>query len=122
MPNDTLLLDARELDGRIFTGTRTSSAGKNETKLCGFPTFCSLEASIKCYNTSLSACEECSMASAGVLTAIYVILGVLIVVGNGFILWNVFLRRNGFDDTYGKIRGSLALADIISGKLQVFRF
>ena len=109
MDNDTKLLEFEYLESheepRIFTG-----------EACGFPSFCSLDASVKCLNISLSECGECSMVGAAVLLGIYVIMGVLIVVGNGFTLYNVWFRKNGFDDTYGKIRGSLALADIIAGE------
>ena len=116
MVNENLIERLKEEQiGRIFTDTRIWSGNSNETSLCGFPSFCYLNASQKCYNISLAECSECSMAKAGILAAIYVIMGLIIVVGNGLILWNVFFKRNGFDDTYSKIRGSLAIADMIAG-------
>ena len=98
---------------RIFTYTREEE--HNSSSLCGFPSFCSVDAATRCHNTSLINCGDCTMAYAGLLAAVYVIMGILIVIGNGKILWNVFLKRKGFEDTYSKIRGSLAIADIISG-------
>ena len=85
-------------------------------KLCGFPSFCSADAYDTCLTTPLKDCQKCNAEHFGILVAVYVVLGLFIMLGNGIILWNVFSKRKGFKDTYSKIRGSLAFADFMTGK------
>ena len=89
---------------------------KNDTVLCGFPSICSESAYVSCLTTPLKDCLQCSTTLAGILFGTLGVLGVLIICGNGLVIWNVLLKRKGFADTYSKIRGSLAFADLMTGK------
>ena len=86
--------------------------------LCGFPSFCSKQAYEICLTTPLKDCEECSNVKAVVFFVIFAVLGLLIILGNGLVIRNVLGKKKGFNDTYSKIRGSLAVADLITGELR----
>ena len=101
---------------RTFTDSRLSL--NNVSRLCGFPSFCSVTAQQSCKNTTLLNCSDCSMSQAGILSAVYLIIGIAIILGNGLDLWNVFVKKKKYTQSYSKIRGSLAVANFISGNLK----
>ena len=114
-PNPRYQLDRKLLEDLLKK--LNNSAGEETLKsgLCGFPIFCSTRSPNSCFEKTLSQCQDCSMDLVGVLIAIYIIMGILILLGNGLVLWNVLSKKKGFQDIYSKIRGSLAFADFLTG-------
>lgn len=115
-PNPQEALDRRILDELRRKYQLSTEEIKTANKLCGFPSFCLGSSYHSCNAVALQHCKECSMSLVGVLASIYILLGVLIVFGNGVVVRNFFSKRKNFQDFYSKIRGSLAIADILTGE------
>jgi len=85
--------------------------------LCGFPAFCSHAAVKKCQNITLWECEACSQAGSIVFVIFLSLLGLAILTGNLFVIWCKLSRKKGFAGAYNTIKASLAIADLLTGKL-----
>ncbi|CAK8676845.1 unnamed protein product [Clavelina lepadiformis] len=92
---------------------------KLPASLCGFPSFCSLTASSILRKKRLNQLDECDMNEGHFFVAVCILLGCFIVLGNGLVLWNVCKKQKGFEDNYSKVKGSLAIADMLTG-VQLF--
>ena len=86
-----------------------------QSKLCGMPAFCSSKASTVCHNVTLNQCEECSMTGAGIFAAVCVILGLLIVLGNGMVVCVII--KNRLNDGFSMMKVSLAASDALTGNI-----
>lgn len=114
-PRETYALEllptiARERGIRIFN----TSVNSTTSELCGMPIFCSNAALRFCSNTSLNDCEKCSMSGAGLFLVICLLLGLLIVLGNGLVIAVVI--KNKMKEGFSKIKASLAIADAFTGE------
>jgi len=85
--------------------------------LFGFPSFCSPEARNTCDSTPLRNCVACDMRPAAVFIVLMAVLGSLIIAGNVLVIWFTIKRRQGFTGNNGKIKASLAVADMLTGVL-----
>ena len=86
-------------------------------QLFGFPSFCSPEARNTCDSTPLRNCVACDMRPAAVFIVLMAVLGSLIIAGNVLVIWFTIKRRQGFTGNNGKIKASLAVADMLTGVL-----
>jgi len=86
-----------------------------EFKLCGMPAFCSNQASVLCHNVTLNECEECSKTGAGIFAAVCVILGLLILLGNGMVVCVII--KNRLNDGFSMMKVSLAVSDALTGNI-----
>jgi len=86
-----------------------------QSKLCGMPAFCSNQASVLCHNVTLNECEECSKTGAGIFAAVCVILGLLIVLGNGMVV--CVCIKNRLNDGFSMMKVSLAASDALTGSV-----
>jgi len=136
-PDVTLVLGAAPDDRQLFfeTVTKMNSAtgfppdfnntlnssnsfvyiNLTQSKLCGLPAFCSNQASTLCQNVTLNQCEECSMTGAGIFAAICIIVGFLIVLGNGMVVCVII--KNRLNDGFSMMKVSLAVTDALTGNI-----
>jgi len=97
------------------TSNRIAYINLTKSKLCGMPAFCSNQASTFCHNVTLNECEECSMTGAGIFAAVWVILGLLIVMGNGMVMCVII--KNHLNDGSSIMKVSLAISDALTGNI-----
>ena len=85
---------------------------------CPLNQFCSFEARFLCRDIPLRDCQSCDVSILFGITAIYVLLGIAIFVGNGLII-SVYVYRYYMENVTKSdaIRLSLAVADTISGRI-----
>lgn len=83
--------------------------------LCGFPAFCTNSALTACSNTPLANCEACNLCTAIIFGVIVGALGLTIVLSNAAVLH--YCLKKKFRNVNEKIKSSLAIADILTGKV-----
>nr|CAB3265839.1 relaxin receptor 2 [Phallusia mammillata] len=109
----------------IATENTVTSLGNNSNitttsyVLFGHPPFCSQSVSTVCQNVTLNRCKDCSMVGAGLFCLAVVILGLAIVTANSLVVWLFLTGKSTFTGSYGKIKMSLAIADLMTG-IQIF--
>ena len=86
----------------------------NESKLCGFPAFCSVDAIEACSNTTLVDCDVCSTSLAYLTFLVGLILSLAILLSNAVVMVTVSKQNHQLTNVDLQ-RFSLALADMLSG-------
>jgi len=87
----------------------------NISKACGFPGFCSSSAAVACRNVTLMHCGQCHAAGGIIYITLTTLLGLVVILGNAFVVYFTVTQRSGFTGPYNWIRASLATADIFAG-------
>ena len=87
---------------------------QGHSALCPFPSFCSREAQMRCSNITLINCDQCNLGIAVIFGIFLGALGLSIIVLNSLTLWYCLFKNK--QTYYDKIKASLAVADILTGK------
>lgn len=88
-----------------------------------FPIFCSKSTATECLATPLRSCDTCSQPCAAAFLSVIVLLALVILVANSVVLLVVRnKKRKGKLENMDLHRVSLAIADILTGKIKIVSF
>ena len=111
--------------GFIVNNVPVTSVSNNNvtlisTQICGQPGFCTSDIYANCFNTILSECQECDNGLATVFIFFIICLGIAILLGNLLIILVGYRKhKENKKDKVDVCKMSLALADMVAGKLKI---
>jgi len=96
----------------IRTNNFTSIKSEEDLQLDGAPAFCTWNVYAKCYNEQFRRCDDCVILLKTVLVICYLLLGLFILFGNMFVLFQTWVDTNLKPTKVDIIRSSLCISDI----------